>query len=102
MLKKFLLLLILSSFSFFTFSKDLPKGYKSIQLGMNLEETKEELLKDIDFGYHGDRDVSLLPNQNKVLIQTDSEYGHGSNFLTNCYFQFSDDYLYIITINFKI
>lgn len=81
------------------FAKDIPNGYKNITLGMSLDETKTELIKDSDFGYHGDRDVSLLPNSNKHLIETDADQGLGSNFLTNCYFQFNEEKLYIITIN---
>lgn len=77
----------------------LPKGFSNVQLGMDLEETKNQLLKNSDFGYHGDRDVSFLPNQNQVLIETDSAYGLGLNFLTQCWFQFYNDSLYIITIN---
>ena len=79
--------------------EDLPFGYKGIQLGMNLDQTKEALIKDTDFGYHGDRDVSLLPGENRILIETDAERGLGSNFLTRCWFQFYNDKLYIITIN---
>ena len=81
------------------FSDDLPGGYKSIHLGMSLEETKDALVKDPDFGYHGDPDVSLLPGTNRELIETDAQSGHGSNFLGRCYFQFFQDELYIITIN---
>ena len=77
----------------------VPDGFKDIHLGMTLDETKDALLKDTDFGYHGDRDVSLLPGENRVLIETDAERGLGSNFLTRCWFQFSKDSLYIITIN---
>ena len=83
----------------FAFSNDLPSGYRDINLGMTLEETKSALLKDPAFGYHGERDVSLIPGGNKTLIETDSEYGYGSTFLKRCYFQFYDDTLYIITIN---
>lgn len=81
------------------FAEDLPNGYKNILLGMNLEETKEELIKEPDFGYHGDRDVSLLPGGSQELIETDAQSGHGSNFLERCYFQFFQDELFIITIN---
>ena len=81
------------------FSEDLPHGYKNIMLGMTLEETKENLVKDPDFGYHGDRDVSLIPGSSKTLIETDAERGLGSKFLTRCWFQFSFNELYIITIN---
>ena len=60
---------------------------------------KDELIKNQDFGYKGERDVSLLPDQQKVLIETDATKAFGSKFLTRCYFQFYDDSLYIITIN---
>lgn len=81
------------------FAQSIPHGYKDVTLGMSLQETKNALLKDSDFGYHGDRDVSLIPNTQQTLIETDSEYGLGSNFLQHCYFQFAEDKLYIITIN---
>ena len=96
--KKFLFLLFFSG-CFFIFSENLPHGYKNITLGMSLEETKENLLKEPDFGFHGERDVSLIPGSSKTLIETDAERGLGSNFLTRCWFQFHYDELYIITIN---
>lgn len=98
-LKKIITLFI--SFLFFLpiFSAELPHGFHEIELGMSLNETKTELLKDVDFGFHGDSDVSLLPGVNKSLIETDATKGFGSTFLERCYFQFSDDRLYIITIN---
>ena len=83
----------------FLFAEDLPRGYKDITLGMSLEETKDCLVKDPDFGYHGDRDVSLIPGSSKTLIETDADRGFGSNFLKHCWFQFSFNELYIITIN---
>ena len=99
-IKKKISVLLLSAIStFLLFSEDLPRGYKNITLGMSLVETKENLIKDSDFGYHGDRDVSLLPGENRMLIETDAERGLGSNFLTRCWFQFANDQLYIITIN---
>ncbi|MCR4578911.1 MAG: hypothetical protein K5681_01045 [Treponema sp.] len=96
--KRFILFFSLISF-FSLFAEELPNGYKDIILGMNLEETKDALVKDPDFGYHGDRDVSLLPGGTRELIETDARTGHGSNFLEQCYFQFFMDELYIITIN---
>lgn len=74
-------------------SQDFPNGYRSIKLGMNLEEVKKALSEDSLFAYRGDRDVSLLPNQDQVLIETE-----GSSFLSRCWFQFHDQKLYIITI----
>lgn len=97
--KKISTVLIFFATIFILNAKDLPNGYRDIELGMSLEETKDALVKDSSFGYHGDRDVSLVPGTNRVLIETDSEYGHGSNFLKRCYFQFFEDKLFIITIN---
>ncbi len=97
--KKILSLIIFSTVLLSLNAESLPHGYKDILLGMSLEETKETLVKDPDFGYHGDRDVSLIPNSSKTLIETDATTGLGSNFLTRCWFQFSFDELYIITIN---
>lgn len=77
----------------------LPSGYNNITLGMTLDQAKEALKSNPQFGYHGDRDVSLVPYQNQVLIETDADKGYGTIFLTNCWFQFYKDKLYIITIN---
>lgn len=81
------------------FAKELPNGYKNIQLGMTLEETKNNLIKDSSFGYHGEIDVSLVPSNQTTLIETDAQRGLGSNFLSHCWFQFYDEKLFIITIN---
>ena len=50
-------------------NSSLPNGFANIQLGMTVEETKDELIKNSDFGYKGDRDVSLVPDKQKVLIE---------------------------------
>lgn len=97
--KKSVVLIIFIFLITSAFSKDIPTGYRGITLGMSLDETKDALLKDASFGYHGDRDVSLIPETNKILIETDANSGHGSIFLERCWFQFYDDELFIITIN---
>lgn len=97
--KSFLITVFLFLFSFISFAQNLPNGYLNIKLGMSLDETKEELLKNPDFGYSGDRDVSLLPGDARILIETDASKGRGSPFLTQCWFQFYNEQLYIITIN---
>lgn len=77
----------------------VPNGYGGIQLGMSLDEVKSKLKDNSEFGYHGDRDVSLLPGENRILIETDAQAGHVDSFLTRCYFQFYNGSLYIIIIN---
>ena len=98
-IKKIIIAVSLCFLPVIIFAEDLPHGYKDITLGMSLQETKDSLVKDPDFGYHGDRDVSLIPGSSKTLIETDADRGLGSNFLKRCWFQFIFDELYIITIN---
>ena len=84
----------------FLFAKEnIPSGYGGIQLGMSVDTVKQKLKENSDFGYHGDKDVSLLPGENRVLIETDAESGYSFGFLERCWFQFYNDKLYVITIN---
>ncbi len=84
---------VLSSLSF-----ALPAGYGSLKLGMSVDQVKTELKKNSDFGYRGDRDVTLSPGTKQVLIETDSSKNPYS-FFTRCWFQFVDDRLFSITLN---
>lgn len=95
-LKKFLFAFLISLSFFSAFS--LPDGFSKIHLGMSVDSLKDALKSDHQFGYRGDRDVSLSPNDGQVLIETDATREPFS-FLDHCYFQFSGDKLYIITIN---
>lgn len=74
----------------------LPTGYRSIELGMSLDATRKALEGDYIFGYRGERDVSLLPTENRTLIETSSD-----TWLERCWFQFYEDNLYTIIINFN-
>ena len=74
----------------------IPSGYRSIKLGMTLEEVKKALRSDSLFGYRGERDVSLLPGENRVLIETSS-----GGYLERCWFQFYEDKLYTLIVNFN-
>ena len=97
--KRFLFCILLAVINISIFANDLPDGYGDVHLGMSLKETKTQLLKNSDFGYSGDRDVSLLPGDARILIETNATGGRGSPFLTQCWFQFYNEQLYIITIN---
>lgn len=84
------------------FSEDsLPSGYAGVSLGMSLDAAKQALKRDPQFGYRGDRDVSLLPGDSRILIETDTSITAPHSFLDRCYFQFYDEKLYIITINLR-
>ena len=97
--KRFLFCIFLTFIGVSLFAAPLPDGYGDVHLGMSLDETKQQLLKNSDFGYSGDRDVSLLPGDARILIETNAAGGRGSPFLTQCWFQFYNEQLYIITIN---
>lgn len=80
-------------------SGDLPNGYGGVTLGMSVDEAKKALKENGDFGYNGDRDVSLLPGENRVLIETDARDFARWSYLEQCWFQFYDDKLYTIMLN---
>lgn len=102
MKKIFSFLTVFFAAMFLAVAKDpLPKGYKNIQFGMNIDQVKDLLKKDYSFGYRGDRDVSLLPGENRTLIETDTSRTAPDSFLERCWFQFYEDSLYIITINLR-
>ena len=73
----------------------LPAEYRNIKLGMNIDAVKEALQQDSVFGYRGERDVSLLPTENRSLIES-----AGSYFISRSWFQFYKDNLY--TMIFKL
>ncbi len=103
-MKKHLLAFFFLSFcaaNFFVFGEGLPSGFGGVELGMKLDDVKNALKANSDFGYAGDRDVSLLPGDNRVLIETDSYNVQRHGFLTRCWFQFYDENLYSIIINFN-
>lgn len=95
----FICVLFAFSAIFSSFAQSLPEGYASVRLGMSVEQVKKELKNDPQFGYRGDRDVSMLPGQDKVLIETDTSRTNPLSYLDRCWFQFYDGKLYIITIN---
>ena len=97
-IKKFCFYSLSLFVSAFLFATDLPDGYGGVKLGSSVETTKEQLKKNSDFGYNGDRDVSFLPGQNNTLIETDATRW-GSTFLERCWFQFNENRLYTIIIN---
>ncbi|MCQ2611549.1 MAG: hypothetical protein MJ169_07345 [Treponema sp.] len=88
-------------FGAFSFAQELPSGFGGVTLGMSVDAAKEALKKNGDFGYNGDADVSLLPGENRVLIETDAQVFAQWSYLDRCWFQFYEDSLYTIMINFN-
>ncbi|HPM07071.1 MAG TPA: hypothetical protein PLR81_08685 [Treponemataceae bacterium] len=94
--KKYAFVCLLFSFSLLFFGQsisELPSGYRTIRLGMDLESVKQELAADSLFNYRGERDVSLLPDQERQLIEVE-----GHSFIQKAWFQFIDGKLYAITL----
>lgn len=93
---RIIIFVIILLFPFYIFATDssLPKGYGSVQLGMTLEQAKAALEDDPAYGYRGESDVSILHGENRNLITTE-----GVLFFEDCWFQFDNDRLYIITLN---
>lgn len=94
-------LLAFCAVNFASFGENLPRGFGGVELGMSLDDAKSALKSNSDFGYAGDRDVSLLPGDARVLIETDSYNMQHHGFLTRCWFQFYEENLYLIIINFN-
>ena len=97
MKKKNLILVVLFLVSSVVFCEELPLGYKNIRLGQSFEEVRAILEKDSSFGFRGDRDVSLLPTEERVLIETS-----GSSFFDRCWFQFYENKLYTLILNINV
>jgi len=63
----------------------LPRGFRGITLGMDLDQVKKALAADPLFGFRGDPDVSLLPQTRQYLIEC-----AGASYIRRAYFQFDN------------
>ena len=69
----------------------LPRGFRSIELGMSIDEVEGLLKKDALFDYRGPSDVSLLPSPNMSLIEVE-----GLSFVKRAFFQFYEGKLWVM------
>jgi hypothetical protein len=79
--------------SFPACGENVPRGFRSISLGMPIEEAKEALRLDPLFDYRGDPDVSFLPRSAQTLIEC-----AGSSFVKRAYLQFQDGRLFSLIL----
>lgn len=87
----FVILLIASPL----FSQEtLPFGFRTINLGTDIETVKEQLKAEPYFRYRGDPDVSILDTPNRTLIET-----MGNGYIDEGAFQFSEDRLFSIILD---
>ena len=73
--------------------RELPRGFRSIELGLPVEEVQRLLVEDMNFNYRGDPDVSLLPATGNQIIEVS-----GYTFIERAWFQFQEGSLFSITL----
>jgi len=72
----------------------LPRQFRSLSLGLNLDDLKTALIRDELFLFRGDRDVSFLPVREETLVETT-----GRSYIRRAYFQLSDGLVYIMSFS---
>ncbi|MDR2942387.1 MAG: hypothetical protein LBV17_07340 [Treponema sp.] len=73
---------------------ELPRQFRELSLGMNIDDLKATLIKDNYFDFRGDRDVSFLPVRNQSLVETT-----GSSFIKRAFFQLRDGSVFIMAFS---
>jgi hypothetical protein len=73
----------------------LPRSFRSLALGMSLEDLKSALTADPLFAFRGDRDVSFLPVRSENLVETT-----GMGLVRSAFFQLRDGAVYIMAFTF--
>jgi len=69
----------------------VPRAFRNIELGMEMDEVKALLSSDGVFAYRGDPDVSLLPRPNESLIEVS-----GISYVRRAFFQFYEGKLFVM------
>jgi hypothetical protein len=77
-------------------SKKIPNGYRNVLLGMPLEQVKTALIAESRFDYRGEPDVSLQDLGSRYLISC-----KGRGFIREGFFQFNENLLYLIILEFE-
>ncbi|MDR3139546.1 MAG: hypothetical protein LBT95_07705 [Treponema sp.] len=72
----------------------LPRTFRGISLGMNLDGLKKALEQDGLFHFRGDRDVSFLPAGEQSLVETT-----GFSFIRRAFFQLREGELFIMAFS---
>jgi len=75
----------------------LPRQFRELSLGMNMDDLKTNLLRDSFFNFRGDRDVSFLPERDQSLVETT-----GTSFIRRAFFQLRDGQVFIMAFSLNI
>jgi hypothetical protein len=74
---------------------DLPLGYRTVALGLGIEELKEALRQDTEaYLFREDRDVYFVPLQNENYVETT-----GCGFIKRAFFQLKDASVFVISLD---
>jgi hypothetical protein len=74
---------------------DLPSGYRTVSLGIGIEELKEALRRDTEaYLFREDRDVYLVPLRNENYVETT-----GRGFIKRAFFQLKDSSVFVISLD---
>ena len=77
----------------------VPRQFRSLSLGLSLDELRTALIRDDLFHFRGDRDVSFLPIREQTLVETT-----GPSFIRRAHFQLTGEVVYIMsfTLNTRL
>lgn len=71
--------------------EEVPRQFRGLVLGMDLNDLKQALIQDGLFAFRGDRDVSIIPIREETLVETT-----GSSFIRRAFFQLSGGKVFIM------
>ena len=74
--------------------EEVPRRFRELFLGMDLDELKQALIVDDIFSFRGDRDVSFLPVYEETIIETT-----GLSFVRRALFQLQEELVYIMSFS---
>lgn len=63
----------------------MPRSFRALDLGMDMESLKKTLLEDGEFDFNGDADVSFLPLRKERVVDVS-----GGGFIKRAFFQLTD------------
>ncbi|MCL2834561.1 MAG: hypothetical protein FWD78_15430 [Treponema sp.] len=70
---------------------EVPRQFRGLVLGMDLNSLKTALTRDDLLAFRGDRDVSIIPGREETLVETT-----GASFIKRAFFQLTGGNVYIM------
>jgi len=79
------------------YPEEIPRQFRELFLGMNLDELKRALQRDGIFAFRGDRDVSIIPIREETLVETT-----GISFIRRAFFQLTGGSVFIMAFSLDL